>query len=243
MRMVSRMEHEFQEAEADARHEFSSLRDDIKNKNLEEKHALRIQLEGNVEDLWRQFQQALTQYNSATEERKKQFEDLKQKDQKNAKEIEIQMKKLVKLQESISQLKMKMATNSKESEERNKALKEDKEAIQSQFQELKRQMTLFRESEKMKLTDLTTISSKAIKSLKSRVEMAEKILKLAEMNRKLETEEEKVIPFYEDYQEKTGPAADPTLKAIAEEVRTSFSFFTLTCLLIYTTNRTDSESS
>ena len=26
-------------------------------KNLEEKHALRIQLEGTVEDLWRQFQQ------------------------------------------------------------------------------------------------------------------------------------------------------------------------------------------
>lgn len=65
---------------------------------MEEKHALRIQLEGTVEDLWRQFQAALNQYNATTEERKRQFEDLKQKDQKNAKEIEQQMKKLIKLQ-------------------------------------------------------------------------------------------------------------------------------------------------
>jgi hypothetical protein len=55
-------------------------------------------LEGTVEDLWRQFHASLNQYNTSTEERKKQFEDLKQKDQKNAKEIELQMKKLVKLQ-------------------------------------------------------------------------------------------------------------------------------------------------
>jgi dynein regulatory complex subunit 2 len=55
-------------------------------------------LEGTVEDLWRQFQGALNQYNSSTEERNKQFEDLKSKDQKNAKEIEQQMRKLVKLQ-------------------------------------------------------------------------------------------------------------------------------------------------
>jgi dynein regulatory complex subunit 2 len=40
----------------------------------------------------------LNQYNASTEERKKQFEELKQKDQKNAKEIEQQMKKLVKIQ-------------------------------------------------------------------------------------------------------------------------------------------------
>lgn len=55
-----------------------------------------------MEDLWRQFQAALNNYNATTEERKKQFEELKQKDQKNAKEIEHQMKKLVKLQVGLS---------------------------------------------------------------------------------------------------------------------------------------------
>lgn len=65
--IMARAEHEFQEVEADARHEYSSVKDDVKNKNLEEKHALRIQLEGTVEDLWRQFQSALNAYNTSTD--------------------------------------------------------------------------------------------------------------------------------------------------------------------------------
>ena len=62
--------------------------------NLEEKHALRVQLETAVEDLWAQFQSALRNYQETTEERKKAFEELKAKDEKSAKEIEMQMRKL-----------------------------------------------------------------------------------------------------------------------------------------------------
>nr|KAJ3421432.1 Dynein regulatory complex subunit 2 [Polyrhizophydium stewartii] len=196
--IMARAEHEFQESEADARHEYSSMKDDVKNKNLEEKHALRIQLEGTVEDLWRQFQSALNQYNSQTEERKRQFEELKQKDQKNAKEIEQQMKKLVKLQENIAHLKTKLSNNSKEYEERNKSLREEKETIQTQFQALKKRMNTFREQERQRLTDLTILSNNVLKVLREKVEVAEDIIKLAEMNRKLETEIERVIPFYNE---------------------------------------------
>jgi len=67
---------------------------------LEEKHALRIQLEGAVESLWKQFQSALKNYNESTEERKLAFENLKSKDEKSAKEIETQMRKLQRLQVS-----------------------------------------------------------------------------------------------------------------------------------------------
>jgi len=61
---------------------------------MEEKHALRVNLEMIVEDLWDQFQQALKNYTETTEERRKAFEDLKSKDEKSAREIEIQMRKL-----------------------------------------------------------------------------------------------------------------------------------------------------
>ena len=47
-----------------------------------------------MEDLWKQFQQALKSYNETTEERKAHFETLKVKDEKSAKEIEMQMRKL-----------------------------------------------------------------------------------------------------------------------------------------------------
>ncbi|KAH9275145.1 hypothetical protein BASA83_002369 [Batrachochytrium salamandrivorans] len=198
LEIMARAEHEFQEAEADARHEYSSIKDDVKNKNLEEKHALRIQLEGTVEDLWRQFQSTLNQYNSSTEERKRQFEELKQKDQKNAKEIEQQMKKLVKLQETIAQFKTRLSSNSKDYEERNKALREKKDVIQTQFQSLKKRMDMFREQERQRLTELTIVSSSVLKTLREKVQTAEEIIKLAEMNRKSETEAEQVIPFYSE---------------------------------------------
>ena len=47
-----------------------------------------------MEDLWAQFQQALKSYQESTEERKAAFETLKDKDEKSAKEIEMQMRKL-----------------------------------------------------------------------------------------------------------------------------------------------------
>ena len=50
-----------------------------------------------MEDLWNQFQAALRNYQETTEERKKSFEELKAKDEKSAKEIEMQMRKLQRL--------------------------------------------------------------------------------------------------------------------------------------------------
>jgi hypothetical protein len=91
-----------------------------------------------------------------------------------------------------------MSNNAKDFEERNLALKEEKDAIQSQFQALKKRMNLFREQERVRLTELTLLSNNVIKTLRGKVEKAEMIIKLAEMNRKLETEEEKVTPFYEE---------------------------------------------
>jgi len=190
------MEQNFNERENDARSEFQSQRDEIKNKNLEEKHALRVQLELAVEDLWAQFQAALRNYQETTEERKKAFEELKTKDERSAKEIETQMRKLQRLTDNIAQLKGKMGNNAKECEERNKQLREEREVMLAHFQELKGQMNRLRENERERLTKLTLESNAAIKELKRKCEKGERILKLAEMCRKLETEEEKVLPFY-----------------------------------------------
>lgn len=59
-------------------------------------------------------------------------------------------------------------------------------------------MNNFREQERRKLTELTIVSNKVIKELEGKIEKAEKIIRLSEMNRKLETEEEKVQPFYRE---------------------------------------------
>lgn len=190
------MEQNYVDSEYESKLEFQSMWDDLKNKNLEEKHFLRLQLENTVEDLWRRFQDALKNYTDATEDRKIAFETLKVKDEKSSKEIEMQMKKIQKLQEAIGILKGKIAAHSRESEWQNQCIRNDKELVHVQLRKLKAQRTQARAVSQENLVKLTLESNATLKDLKKVVEKGEKILKLAEICRKFETEEEKVLPFY-----------------------------------------------
>ncbi|XP_040090019.1 dynein regulatory complex subunit 2 [Oryx dammah] len=190
------MEQNYIDSEYESKLEFQSMWDDLKNKNLEEKHFLRLQLENIVEDLWRRFQDALKNYTDATEDRKIAFETLKVKDEKSSKEIEAQMKKIQKLQDSIIILKGKILVHSRESEEQNQDIREDKELVLVQLRKLKAQRTQARGIAQENLVKLTLESNATLKALREIVNKGEKILKLAEICRKFETEEEKVLPFY-----------------------------------------------
>ncbi|KAF7247049.1 Dynein regulatory complex subunit 2 [Varanus komodoensis] len=190
------MEQNFADSEYEARLDFQSTRDDVKNKNLEEKHYLRMQLEGKVEELWKRFQQALRNYTEATEDRKLAFEALKARDEKSTREIEMQMKKLQKMQDLIISLKNKIALHARESEEQNRRVREEKEVVLKQLQKLKSQMNRARAKARNNLAKLCRESSGTLKVLERVVEKAELILRLAEMCRRLESEEEKVLPFY-----------------------------------------------
>eukprot|EP00966_Prymnesium_polylepis_P094105 2178271-Prymnesium_polylepis.1 len=68
-------------------------------------------------------------------------------------------------------------------------------------------MNKFREREGRRLQELTINSQGAISALRAKLEKAERILKQAELTRKLETEREKVLPFYESSVEEEEKAA------------------------------------
>ncbi|XP_006870160.1 PREDICTED: coiled-coil domain-containing protein 65 [Chrysochloris asiatica] len=190
------MEQNYIDTEYESKLEFQSMWDDLKNKNLEEKHFLRLQLENIVEDLWRRFQEALKNYTDATEDRKIAFETLKVKDEKSSKEIEAQMKKIQKLQDAIVVLKGKIMVHSRESEDQNQYVRNNKELVLIQLRKLKAQRTQARGVSQENLVKLTLESNATLKALRNSVDKGEKILKLAEICRKYETEEEKVLPFY-----------------------------------------------
>ncbi|XP_045729469.1 dynein regulatory complex subunit 2 isoform X2 [Mirounga angustirostris] len=190
------MEQSYIDSEYESKLEFQSMWDDLKNKNLEEKHFLRLKLENIVEDLWRRFQDALKNYTDATEDQKIAFETLQVKDEKSSKEIEAQMKKIQRLQDSIIILKSKIMVHSRESEDQNQYIRKDKELVLAQLRKFKAQRTQARELSQENLVKLTLESNATLKALRRIVDKGEKILKLAEICRKFETEEEKVLPFY-----------------------------------------------
>lgn len=90
---------------------------------MEEKQQLRVNLEMKVHDLWNQFNQAMKNYEEITEDRKRSFDDLKEKDEKSAKEIEMQMRKIQNLVDNISIQKSKIQQNVKESQDLNDSIK------------------------------------------------------------------------------------------------------------------------
>ena len=157
------MEAEFNEQEGEARQEFESAREEIKNKNSEEYNVLRFTLEGLIEELERHFDSAHANYMATTEQRTQDFKNLTIKDQRARKTIETQMRRLQRTQDSLAHWKTKLASNQRECEERNRALKEEKDAISRHFQELKGRMNKFREREARRLQELTINSQAAIK--------------------------------------------------------------------------------
>ncbi|XP_022346038.2 dynein regulatory complex subunit 2-like [Crassostrea virginica] len=190
------MEQNFQDRENEAKSEFQSMTDEIRNKHMEEKHGLHHTLQDKLEFYWKEFSNALKMYQENNQDRKLAFEELKEKDDISAQEIDQQMRKLTRISEQIAQLKSKMASNAKECEERNRQLKEEREKMLAHFQHLKSQMNKLRDGERDKLTKLTLESNSAIKELKRNIEKLQSIMKLGEICRKFETEEEKVLPFY-----------------------------------------------
>ncbi|XP_012296719.1 dynein regulatory complex subunit 2 isoform X2 [Aotus nancymaae] len=190
------MEQNYLDSEYESKLEFQSMWNDLKNMNLEEKHFLRLQLENTVEDLWRKFQDVFKNYTDATEDRKVAFETLQVKDEKSSKEIEVQMKKIQKLQDAITISKGKIMIHSRESEDENRYIRNDKELVFIQLRKLKAQRTQARAASQKNLVKLTLESNATLKALRKIVDKGEKILKLAEICRKFETEEEKVLPFY-----------------------------------------------
>ena len=211
MDIMATMEAEFNESEGEARQEFESTREEIKNKSSEEYNVLRFTLEGLIEELERHFDSAHANYMATTEQRTLDFKNLTIKDQTSARTIEQQMRRLQRLTDSIAHWKNKLSTNGKKCEARNSALKEERDSISRHFQELKQRMNKFREREAMRLQELTINSQAAIGSLKGRLEKAERIIKLGELTRVRETEREKVLPFYEtSIEEEEKAAADAT---------------------------------
>jgi hypothetical protein len=196
--MMFAMQMQFDDNEGMMAEEFSSMRDDIKTKSMEAVESLKQELEKTIGDLWELFQQALTNYKQSTKEKQDEFEALRTRDHDDQIIIKRQMKTLNRISDNITDCKLRLAGNQKEWDQRNKQLKTEKESVLRHFQKLKERMTQSRSQERVLLTNLTVESRACLDQLKSRQDTAQGLLRQAEMCRKLETEQEKVLPFYAD---------------------------------------------
>merc|ERR1711988_1453197 len=224
------LEKQLHIAESELRTEFEGLQADYRGKHEEEKQVMKVTLETSVGDFERMLDSAYNTYYDSTRKQTENYKRLQKKDMHDSKDIDKKQKACARLTEMLQHWRTKISNNMKEAEARNKALREEKEKVVGHYQELKGRMTGVREAEERRLTELTLNSRKAIGDLTEKLNLAEKIIRLGELNRKLMTELEKVLPFEFAYQAAEGAAeADggDDLEAAAaaqiEEVKASAS--------------------
>ncbi|GBF98175.1 hypothetical protein Rsub_10675 [Raphidocelis subcapitata] len=194
--VASAMSAGFAEAEGEARQEFESAREEIKNHNSEEYNILKIQLEGIIEELEGHFEAAHRAYLDSTEHRSKAFRALQASDAQAARVIEQRTRRLAKLGEDIHRWRAKISSSGREWAERNGALRREKELMAKHYAQLKATLNAARQQHADRLKSLSFASAAATADLDRKLARARSVLRLAEVCRRLETEEEKVLPFW-----------------------------------------------
>lgn len=195
--IIQAVESEESERLAEAKQNHETEREEIRNKHLEAINELRINLENKIDELERQFNEAHRTYVEGTNKDNKRFKELQRDDKKLSKRISQQRRMIERCQANLSYWKIKLESNHKECTERNSALAEQRDAIVKHCNALKSRMARFRQTEAKRLSELTLMARECLQDVSKKAELAERNLQLAEQSRKLETEREKVVPFYE----------------------------------------------
>lgn len=192
--MMKAMEEEFKETMNEHRQQFEAIREELKNKSTEEYNVAKIGLESQVEDLENQIQETHKAYLASTEAKTIQFKAMVKKDIITSRLVEQRMRKLIRLHESLAYWRARIALNTREWEAMNKALKEEKDRINKHYQDLKRSLNRMHNSEHAKLRAISKASGEVMADLTKKLELAQGILSLGKLNRKLETEYDQIFP-------------------------------------------------
>ena len=84
------------------RNSHQAIKDETRNKNMEERQSLHIQLEESLELLWSRLQKSSNSYKTVTEEKRRMYGELLGKDKKGVAEVVENNKKISKLIVSFS---------------------------------------------------------------------------------------------------------------------------------------------
>lgn len=193
--IIDAIEQEEQQREADAKYTFEQLREEIRNRALEDINMLRISLDAQIEDLENHFETAHLNYLQQTAQRTHDFKELTQTDQALSKSIEGMKKKVDALQTSIQHWRAKSRQLSRETEERNRLLLQEKHTIQKHYQQLKLRIKTYRSSQTQRLLHLSQNANTCMTRLSQKLETARAVLQITELARRFETDQEKVRPF------------------------------------------------
>jgi chromosome segregation ATPase len=195
--MIDTIVEEETNKQKELKNQFEDERENTKNHNVEKLESMKHDLIKKIEELDKDFEVNFNRYVNETESKSKEYKTMLTKNEDDSEKINKSMRKINRLKNNISYWSLKIDQHKNECEDRNQKLKKEKDSISKHSRELKKKMISFRDDEERRLVNLTMNAKNCMDKLYSYQKLAEKILKTAELCRKLETEKEKVLPFYQ----------------------------------------------
>ncbi|XP_023016452.2 dynein regulatory complex subunit 2 [Leptinotarsa decemlineata] len=170
---------------------------------LEEEDTKNVQLIQRVKDILEsgqftiqtEIQDFVKSYKNQVKERKKQHDDLQIHDEALQKLLTDQLEKIRHAYEDIKRLKQKLSDSQKILGRREKDLEVEYQFFNVAFNTLKKKLIKDRKKDELKMMTLTVTYNETLQFLEKLKEKGKQILNVAAVCRKLETQEEKILPF------------------------------------------------
>lgn len=188
------MEERFNEAMAIAQGEYLTKRDEESKRGIQCVEEMSGGLEKNLQTVIGNISDTLEEYKTATDTRRKELETLKVKDQFYNSMISQQNSRMAKLLDEMSTLQIQLSEK-QVSKTSLRDLKKDKEETYAEYIEARRSLITDASLDESQLLILTEESNDVIKYLEHILEKGEKLVRLGNLCTRLETQEEKVLPF------------------------------------------------
>ncbi|KAJ9596921.1 hypothetical protein L9F63_012046 [Diploptera punctata] len=169
--------------------------DEVRNEMLSNTDTLQTISESKLEILWKEFQAILQDYMTSTETKRSQYTKLKARDEISSNIIAKHNKIINSFTDTITNLKYQVVTLRTSELEKINDLKAQRAYYIQLFWSLRKQLVNNKKHDENQLKIMTSASNAAIKEMELVVEKGGRILQLASMCRRMETEREKVLPF------------------------------------------------
>ncbi|KPI88292.1 hypothetical protein ABL78_2591 [Leptomonas seymouri] len=159
----------------------------------EEKRQMEAELNKVEDELRAELDSRYKNFMATAQASMKEYTEKSKEDQETTERIAAQLKKIEKLQSSVSSWRTNIARSAKEWEARNASIQAERDATLAHLKSLKDKMQRWRQRQATALVDLVKEANATEEALQTTTKKAERLLRLVELCRPLETAREQVL--------------------------------------------------
>lgn len=194
--LIQVMEEQQEDERAQARQIHETKREELRGASAERIEELARSADERITALEQELADAHLAYLQMTDANTEKLKEMTAKDQRTKKDLKDRMTAIQRLQAHLLAARAKMAASARDFQERNESMTREKEAMAAHVAALKRRMSSVRATARARLQAMSLAARDSKARLADATALAERILRLAEQCRSLETDEEKISPFF-----------------------------------------------